>query len=222
VRSLVVATRNAHKAREIQEVLGAEFQILSLQDFPLAPTLIEDAATFEGNACGKSEQLAAWLQSGGASSMRVASGWEGVLADDSGLEVDALRGAPGVLSARFAALDAGVGGNSTDAENNAKLLRLLARWPAEGRSARFRCVLALTALKPERRLPTLLFSGTCEGRIGFEPRGTGGFGYDPLFLPTGYDLTFAELGADVKNRISHRAQALAQLRRSLNPQLEAP
>jgi XTP/dITP diphosphohydrolase len=148
------------------------------------------------------------------------------LADDSGLEVDALSGAPGVLSARFAALDAAA--NSSDAENNAKLLRLLANVPLEKRTARFRCALALTPVlesclanaspvcaADECELQTELFDGACEGRIGFVPSGQGGFGYDPLFIPDGLQQTFAELGEDVKNRMSHRAKALAKLRERL-------
>jgi XTP/dITP diphosphohydrolase len=138
-----------------------------------------------------------------------------VLADDSGLEVDAMHGAPGVQSARFAAL--GGQANSSDSANNAKLLRLLKDVPAEQRAARFRCVIALVAvqhLKSEIRSPKL-FEGVCEGRIAFAPRGKRGFGYDPLFVPDGFDKTFAELGAEVKNRMSHRARALAKLKSAL-------
>jgi len=151
-----------------------------------------------------------------------------VLADDSGLEVDALKGAPGVHSARFAAFATGRKGNSPDAENNARLLALLADTPWESRTARFRCVVALTPVLPvvvesaspvcaadEFELGTELFQGTCEGRIGFAPKGQGGFGYDPLFIPKGHELSFAELGAEVKNGLSHRARALAQLKRAL-------
>jgi len=151
-----------------------------------------------------------------------------VLADDSGLEVDALGGAPGVHSARFAALDAGRLGNSSSVENNAKLLRLLGDTPLDKRTARFRCVLALTPVlnsaaqwaspvcyAEEGELHTELFEGTCEGRIGFAPRGEGGFGYDPLFIPEGHEATFAELGEEVKNGMSHRSRALALLRSKL-------
>lgn len=147
-----------------------------------------------------------------------------VLADDSGLEVDVLNGAPGVQSARFAALDRGGNGHSTDAENNAKLLRLLREVPAEKRTARFRCVIALTPVVPaeqgnaspvcaadERESLTELFDGACEGRITFAPSGGKGFGYDPLFVPDGQTQSFAELGDDVKNRLSHRALALKKL-----------
>jgi XTP/dITP diphosphohydrolase len=148
-----------------------------------------------------------------------------VLADDSGLEVDALGGAPGVHSARFAALDTGAPGNSTTAENNAKLLRLLKDVPQDKRTARFRCVVALTPVlrsaeesaspvcyADDLEIETELFEGVCEGKIGLTPRGRGGFGYDPLFIPTGYDHTFGELDEGIKNKLSHRARALALLR----------
>ena len=142
-----------------------------------------------------------------------------VLADDSGLEVDALNGAPGVHSARFAAMDsessAGAAQNSTDADNNAKLLRLL-QWEQDKRAARFRCILSLIAVKPPQ--PSLaghLFEGVCEGRIALQPSGQGGFGYDPLFIPYGHQLSFAELGPEVKNQISHRAQALKRMRKAI-------
>jgi XTP/dITP diphosphohydrolase len=150
-----------------------------------------------------------------------------VLADDSGLEVDALNGAPGVHSARFAAVDALQDGNTPDADNNAKLLRLLRDVPAETRTARFRCVLALTPVVSEpvasaspvcyagEAPQTQIFDGACEGRIDFAPSGHGGFGYDPLFIPNGYKQSFAELGASVKDRISHRAQALGKLKQWL-------
>ena len=141
-----------------------------------------------------------------------------VLADDSGLEVDALDGAPGVYSARFAALDAGTRTNSSDAENNAKLLRLLEKVPMERRTARFRCALAVVEVQPRSAIgPPHIFDGVCEGQIAFDPSGKGGFGYDPLFVPTGYQESFAELGESVKNALSHRAKALARLRHWLGP-----
>jgi XTP/dITP diphosphohydrolase len=125
---------------------------------------------------------------------------------------------------RFAALDTGKPGNSPTADNNAKLLRLLGDVASDKRTARFRCVVALTpVLRPESgsaspvccadevELQTELFDGTCEGRIGVAPRGQGGFGYDPLFIPEGYEATFAELGEEVKNQMSHRGKALALL-----------
>jgi len=141
-----------------------------------------------------------------------------VLADDSGLEVDALNGAPGVYSARFAALGVGTLTNSSDAANNAKLLRLLEKVPLERRTARFRCALAVVEVQPRSPVgPPHLFEGACEGQIAFAPCGQGGFGYDPLFVPSGYRESFAELGESVKNALSHRAKALARLRQWLEP-----
>jgi XTP/dITP diphosphohydrolase len=203
---ILLATRNPHKIAEIRRILGAGFRVLSQLDFPDAPAVAEDAGTFAGNAAKKAEGLAGWMEDPLDAPFYV-------LADDSGLEVDALGGAPGVLSARFAAGDAAAPANSTDAANNAKLLRLLADVPLERRTARFRCVLALAT----RGRPTLLFDGVCEGRIAFAPCGTGGFGYDPLFVPEGCSESFAALGEEVKNKISHRARALAGLRLHLSP-----
>ena len=224
--TLIIATRNAHKVEEIRGILGAPFQFLTLRDFWNAPAVIEDANTFAGNATKKSIELARWL--GVQSSKFKVQGSKFVLADDSGLEVDALHGAPGVHSARFAALDTGAPGNSSDAENNTKLLRLLRAVPLEKRTARFRCVIALTPVfaeastnaspvcsADERELQTELFDGACEGRITFQPSGAKGFGYDPLFVPNGFAQSFAELGEEVKNRISHRAHALEKLRSRL-------
>ena len=212
--TLIIATRNAHKVGEIQGILGESFRCVTLREFPDAPAVIEDADTFAGNATKKAVELARWLQSqipNPQSSILNAPAF--VLADDSGLEVDVLHGAPGVHSARFAALDTGADGNSSDAENNAKLLRLMRDASEEQRAARFRCVIALVPLSvvgSDR--DTLLYDGACEGRITFTPGGAKGFGYDPLFVPEGFTQSFAELGEDVKNRISHRAQALAKLR----------
>ena len=224
--TLLIATRNAHKVGEIRAILGEGFQYLTLKDFPAAPNVIEDADTFAGNATKKAVELARWL--GKTWNLELATRNAYVLADDSGLEVDALGGKPGVHSARFAALDSAQAGNSRDADNNAKLLRLLKEVPLEKRTARFRCVLAVTPVivgivenaspvcyLDEFELQTTLFEGTCEGRINFAPRGQGGFGYDPLFVPEGFSQSFAELGAEVKNRLSHRAQALARLKQHL-------
>ena len=219
--SLVVATRNAHKVAEIQSILGPGFACSPLTAFPQAPRLVEDGDTFAANATRKAVQLATWLRTQtregqeGRGGAVVTPTWR-VLADDSGLEVDALGGAPGVHSARFAADEIGSDGNSSDAANNAKLLRLLAGDPWEKRTARFHCVLALADADPQSAIrDPQLFEGTCEGRIAFAPRGQGGFGYDPLFVPDGFELSFAELGEEVKNRLSHRFQALRQLRQWL-------
>jgi XTP/dITP diphosphohydrolase len=217
VTKLVIATRNAHKVDEIRAILGSGFEYRNLRDFSAAPEVIEDADTFEGNAAKKAATLAVWLSS-------QAEAGTLVLADDSGLEVDALNGAPGVHSARFAALDdptCPVGKNSPDSANNEKLLRLLASVPADKRTARFRCVLALVTVPiVPRSIEDIaktahVFSGACEGRMAFSPSGGGGFGYDPLFIPVDHERSFAELGEDVKNRLSHRAKALEQLRRYL-------
>ena len=183
---LLVATRNAHKLLEIRAILHLPgLELLGIDDFgaPL-PAVEEDAATMMGNAVKKARVL------GAASGL-----W--TLADDSGLEVDALDGAPGVYSARFAGDGAG------DAANNRQLLQALAG--ATDRRARFRCVLALVA--PDGRSWTV--EGVCEGTIARAPSGTQGFGYDPLFVPQGAACSFAELPPAEKNRISHRARALA-------------
>src|ERR1035437_1549592 len=138
--TLLIATRNAHKVGEIRAILGDGFHYLTLNDVPNPPEVIEDAGTFAGNATKKAVALAKWLCEGQRPQARELY----VLADDSGLEVDALNGAPGVHSARFAALDTGAPGNSPTADNNAKLLRQLGDTPLDKRTARFRCVVALT------------------------------------------------------------------------------
>jgi XTP/dITP diphosphohydrolase len=223
--TLVIATRNAHKVGEIRAILGEEFQCLSLADFAGPPEVVEDAGTFAGNATKKALSLATWLTKTQPAMRGSPEDNVFALADDSGLEVDVLGGAPGVHSARFAALDTGEPGNSPTADNNAKLLRLLTHIPLPQRTARFRCVLALTpVLRPEpggaspvcladeAELQTELFEGVCEGRIVFAPQGQGGFGYDPLFMPSGYGETFGQLPEEIKNGLSHRARALAKLK----------
>jgi XTP/dITP diphosphohydrolase len=219
VTTIVIATRNAHKAGEIRAILGGAAQILTLNDFPNVPKVIEDADTFAGNARKKAVELARWLAVNFPPTRHSSPLF--VLADDSGLEVDALDGAPGVHSARFAALDSARSGNTSDADNNAKLLRLLKDLPLKKRRARFHCAIALVevqSLKPTVHSPKStvqsphLFDGACEGRIGFAPRGKNGFGYDPLFVPVGLEKTFAELGEDVKNKLSHRAKALEKIK----------
>jgi XTP/dITP diphosphohydrolase len=208
--TLVIATRNHHKVDEIRSILGSDFVYLTLRHFPGAPVTVEDAGTFEGNARKKSVELALWLSDSAHASGHEDRGGIYVLADDSGLEVDALNGAPGVHSARFAAADKD-GGNSTDIDNNARLLRLLKEVEEPRRTARFRCVIALTPVTRTGE-GTVCFEGVCEGRIGVVPCGANGFGYDPLFYPAGFSQTFAELGGEVKNHFSHRARALAHLK----------
>lgn len=187
--TVLVSTRNAHKLVEIRQILGPSFELLDLSSVPALGEVEETGTTFEENAALKA--LAASAHFGG---------W--VLADDSGLEVDALGGAPGVRSARFS------GEGATDVTNRALLLEKLATVPAGQRSARFRCVIALA-----RRGEVLAhFSGAVEGAIIQSEKGDGGFGYDPLFVPEGFGETFAELGAETKNRLSHRGRALAALK----------
>ena len=226
--TLLIATRNAHKVGEIRAILGGQFQFLTLDDFPNAPKVIEGEDTFAGNATKKAVELARWISKNSKFEIRN-SELDFVVADDSGLEADVLDGNPGVHSARFAALDRSADGssaNSSDADNNAKLLRLLKDVPLEKRTARFRCVIALAPAlrgKIENASPVCfadefepqIFDGACEGKIIFEPRGQNGFGYDPLFVPDGFEQTFAELGEDVKNKSSHRAKALEKLKRQL-------
>ncbi len=191
---LVVASGNSGKIREISNLLKGNVDILlSLADFPALPPIIEDGATFAENAIKKAKITARAI-------------CKPVLADDSGLVVDALDGKPGVYSARYA------GEGASDAENNEKLLRELAGLPTGQRSAAFCCVMALCL--PDGSCHT--FSGRLGGTILEQPRGSGGFGYDPLFFVKEYDKTLAELPLEIKNRISHRGQALAKLKSFLS------
>ncbi|MFW5722734.1 MAG: XTP/dITP diphosphatase [Desulfohalobiaceae bacterium] len=189
--TIVLATRNKGKIAEIEAVLGLlqpGLTVLGLEDFPAIGDIPEHGTTFEANAVEKA---------------RVVTQHTGLvsLADDSGLEVDALDGAPGVYSARFS------GPGATDEANNQKLLRKLAGLPPVQRSARFRCVLA--ALAPGGEL--LLARGAWEGRIAKEPRGEGGFGYDPLFVDPELEVTAAQMSPEQKNARSHRGKALRSL-----------
>jgi XTP/dITP diphosphohydrolase len=186
---LLVSTRNTHKVREIRTILGSSFEVSDLSLLLAMPEVEETGPTFEDNATLKA--VAASL---------LFDGW--VIADDSGLEVDALGGAPGVYSARYA------GPAAVDAENNALLLRNLEGRHGGDRLARFRCVIVLA--RSGRKLAT--FSGAVEGVIAPQPRGTQGFGYDPLFVPDGFCETFGQLPPATKNRLSHRARALGKLR----------
>ncbi|CAK7053442.1 MAG: dITP/XTP pyrophosphatase [Paraeggerthella hongkongensis] len=196
MKTVVIASNNAHKAQEIAEALdfpGWEFGTLRQLGIQSDPA--EDADTFLGNARIK------------ARAAHEASGGKAVLADDSGLEVDALDGAPGVYSARYAGEDA------TDADNNAKLLSALADVPDRDRTARFVCTLVLI----DEDGSETVARGTVEGRIGHEERGSNGFGYDPLFLPDVFadGRTLAEALPEEKNAVSHRGNALRELRSKL-------
>jgi XTP/dITP diphosphohydrolase len=190
VLQLILATRNAHKTQEFAEMLGQDFTVRDLSALDDLPQVDETGSTFEENA-----QLKAL-----AASARVPGL---VVADDSGLEVAALNGAPGVYSARYA------GEGASDSANVAKLLAALRGHPSPGdRSARFCCALAVAR---DGKIADVLL-GTVEGNISDAPRGQNGFGYDPVFIPRGFAKTFAELGAETKNRISHRADAIRKLR----------
>jgi XTP/dITP diphosphohydrolase len=189
--TIYLATGNAHKVEEIAAMLaGAPVRVASAAEVGGMPAVDETGSTFAENARLKAAALVPQLPAGA---------W--ALADDSGLVVDILGGAPGILSARYAGPDA------TDDENNRRLMDELAMVPPARRSARFICCFVL--LNAEGR--EYIFSGECPGRIINTRRGIGGFGYDPLFVPDGHEDTFAELGADVKNRLSHRARAVQSL-----------
>ena len=189
---IVFATNNLHKLEEIRQILGDNMEVLSLSDIDCHADIPETADTLEGNALQKARYV-----------------WDhyhmSVFADDTGLEVDALDGAPGVHSARYA------DGEGHDSEANMqKLLRELdGKTP---RTAHFRTVIALLLAPESGAEPTVhLFEGRVDGTIATAKRGTAGFGYDPLFVPDGYNESFAELGTEVKNTISHRARAVARL-----------
>jgi XTP/dITP diphosphohydrolase len=201
--TLVIATSNRAKVLEFRSLLSdLPLEVVGASDVLFdKPTIVEGSDTFEENATLKAKAIA------DASTMLT-------LADDSGLEVDALGGRPGVRSARFAH------DRATDAENNAALLLAMADVEEEHRQARFRCVLALVDPWALPGAAPTVTEGTCDGSIAREPRGAGGFGYDPLFIVKGRDKTMAELRDDEKNAISHRAVAVAALRPKLSALLE--
>lgn len=188
---LLVATRNKKKLQEIKELLvDLNFRVTSLEDYDALPEIVEDGVTFEQNAIKKAATIA------------IATG-KLVLGEDSGLEVKALGCRPGVYSARYA------GPGATDRKNNLKLLRELRGVPLKKRSARYRCAVALA--DPQGLVGVV--SGSCSGIIGTTPRGTAGFGYDPLFVIGKFGKTFAELGLEMKHAMSHRSKALKKARR---------
>jgi XTP/dITP diphosphohydrolase len=200
---LVFATRNRGKVVELHQLLaGLDLEILSAGDLDL-PEVVEDADTFAANAAKKALEVSR------------ATGLP-ALADDSGLEVDALGGAPGVISARYA------GPAHDDAANNRKLLAELTGVPAERRTARFRSVIALADAAGRLAGEVVTAAGTCEGLILDQPRGTGGFGYDPLFYAPELGCTFAEAGVGAKNDLSHRARAMRAMRPRLVEYLGLP
>jgi XTP/dITP diphosphohydrolase len=200
---IVLATRNKNKVEEIREILKmylgdeifSQIELLSSADFQI-PEIEEDGETYEENALKKAREVYKFT--------KLPS-----LADDSGIEVEILGGRPGVFSARYA------GEGATDEENNKKLLKELENVPIEKRKAKFKCVIAYVDSVEER-----IFYGETSGKVIFEPLGDGGFGYDPLFLPDGFDLTYAQLPREVKNRISHRSKALQKFAEFLTLKLK--
>jgi len=196
MKKLVLASRNKHKVAELKALLkDINVELLTLNDFPDAPPLVEDGSTFEENALKKSRTVYHYTKLP-------------ALADDSGLEVFFLNGRPGVRSARYA------GENANDERNNEKLLEEMKGVPPRRRRAQFRSVLAFVGEGYEE-----IGQGVCPGKLAEEPRGTNGFGYDPIFIPDGFTRTYAELTFEEKNKISHRSRALADLSERLRRRL---
>lgn len=189
---LVFVTANAHKAAEVQKVVSTTIKIVSLKDINCSDDIEETANTFQGNALLKAKHI-------------YNKYYKNCFADDSGLEVEALNNEPGVFSARYA------GVTKSDEKNTAKLLKNLEG--IENRKARFRTVIALIFDGKE-----YLFEGIIEGTIAQQPIGTNGFGYDPVFIPAGYTNTFAQMTAEEKNQISHRAIAVSKMNEFLKAQ----
>lgn len=198
-RKLVVSTGNQHKVEEIRNILkDLQIEVVSKKDVGLGNLdVIEDGETLEENSLKKAKALAEKID-------------YMVLADDSGLFVDVLNGDPGVYSSRYG------GEEGNDKKNNAKLLNQLKDISLDKRDAMFKSVIALITENKE----IIVVNGECKGKIGFEPKGENGFGYDPLFTPEGYNNTFGELGEEIKNKISHRAKALENLKEALKKILE--
>jgi XTP/dITP diphosphohydrolase len=189
---LIIASGNTHKVEEFEELLsGLDIEVCSAQAAGGMPEVDETGTTFTANAELKACALSSQAPKGSL-----------ILADDSGLEVDFLSGAPGIYSARYAGL------NATDAANRNKLLAALSLKDEVNRSARFRCVLCLLDTSGNAKF----FEGSCEGKIATEARGNEGFGYDPIFIPEGYEESFGELGESFKSKLSHRAKAVDSLR----------
>ncbi|MBU5427517.1 XTP/dITP diphosphatase [Tissierella pigra] len=191
-RKLVLSTGNKHKVEEIKNILkDLPIEVVTKHDVGLGDLeVVEDGNTLEENSIKKAKTLAEKLD-------------YMVLADDSGLFVDILNGEPGVYSSRYA------GEEGNDKKNNQKLLETLKDVPLENRTAKFEAVIALVTEDKE----LIVVKGQCKGTIGFKEEGNNDFGYDPLFTPNGYNKTFAELGEDIKNKISHRAKALDEMKK---------
>lgn len=186
---VLIATKNAHKAKEIARILPAPYEVHTMAEYPDIPDPVENGTTFAANAAIKAESVSARVPGL-------------VVADDSGICVDLLNGAPGVMSARFC------GEHGKDDENNRKLLRELAALPGQAPyKAHYACAISLAVGGRE----IASFHGTVEGQITLNPTGTGGFGYDPLFIPDGFNCTMAQLTPEQKDSISHRARALQKL-----------
>jgi XTP/dITP diphosphohydrolase len=195
---LLVATKNKKKLEEIREILkDLDFRVTSLADVPDPPEIVEDGATFEQNAIKKAATIAQYTK-------------KLVLGEDSGLEVRALKQRPGVYSARYS------GRGATDRKNNNKLMRELKNVPAARRQARYRSAVALADAKGLIGV----VAGSCSGVMGRVPKGTFGFGYDPLFVIPRYGRTFAELGPEIKHKMSHRYRALKKARRLMEEYLK--
>ena len=195
----MVSTGNQHKIKEIKDILkGIPIEVVSKNDLGFGSlNILEDGETLEDNSLKKAKGLANKLD-------------YMILADDSGLFVDILNGQPGVYSSRYA------GEEGNDEKNNSKLLQELKDIPLEKRIARFKTVIVLITENKDIKI----VKGECKGKIGFENKGYNGFGYDPLFIPEGYDKSFAELGDNIKNKISHRAKALENLKNEILKLLE--
>ena len=193
---IVFATNNKNKLKEIREILGDRVEVLSLKDIGCDVDIPETGETLEENALQKAQYIYDHYHLN-------------VFADDTGLEVEALNGAPGIYSARYASMASGTNSIASH-DSEANMTRLLHELKGiDNRKARFRTVIALIIKQEETK--TILFEGIVEGQIIQERRGGEGFGYDPIFQPDGYDKTFAELGLPIKNKISHRARAVAKL-----------
>ncbi|MFA5199876.1 MAG: RdgB/HAM1 family non-canonical purine NTP pyrophosphatase [Candidatus Omnitrophota bacterium] len=195
---LIVATRNLKKLAEIKEILkGIKIELLSLDSFKAAPKVLENGKTFKENAVKKALKLARFTG-------------QLCLGEDSGLCVDALNGAPGIYSARFSGKD------KSDIKNNFKLLKLLKGLPVAKRKAHYICAVALA---DKKRLIGVV-EGRCNGLIAFEPKGSAGFGYDPLFYIPKYKKTFGQLGERIKHRMSHRYHALKKAKKVIEKYIE--